>query len=113
MDDFITVHHEMGHVEYFLQYKDLPVVYRDGANPGFHEAVGDVLALSVSTPKHLETIGLLDEAVDDPGIKKTPLSSSAVKSIHYAMMLTAHGASLVNPLFSLSLEWRVLSVLIS
>lgn len=66
--DFITVHHEMGHVEYFLQYKDLPVVYRGGANPGFHEAVGDVLALSVSTPQHLFDIGLLDEVVDDPGI---------------------------------------------
>ena len=67
MDDFITVHHEMGHVEYFLQYKDQPVVYRDGANPGFHEAVGDVLALSVSTPKHLYAVGLLDEVVEDDG----------------------------------------------
>ena len=65
---FITVHHEMGHVEYFLQYKDQPVVFRGGANPGFHEAVGDVLALSVSTPQHLYEIGLLDEVVDDPGI---------------------------------------------
>lgn len=68
MDDFITVHHEMGHVEYYLQYKDQPVSYRDGANPGFHEAVGDVLALSVSTPAHLYDIGLLDEIEDDDGI---------------------------------------------
>ena len=58
----------MGHIEYFLQYKDQPVVFRGGANPGFHEAVGDVLALSVSTPQHLHEIGLLDEVVDDPGI---------------------------------------------
>ncbi|XP_026206934.1 angiotensin-converting enzyme [Anabas testudineus] len=61
MDDLITVHHEMGHVQYFLQYKDQPVSFRDGANPGFHEAIGDVLALSVSTPKHLNSIGLLDK----------------------------------------------------
>uniref|UniRef100_A0A8C6WKM3 Angiotensin-converting enzyme n=1 Tax=Neogobius melanostomus TaxID=47308 RepID=A0A8C6WKM3_9GOBI len=61
MDDLITVHHEMGHVQYFLQYKDQPVSFRDGANPGFHEAIGDVLALSVSTPKHLKSIGLLDK----------------------------------------------------
>uniref|UniRef100_A0A672ZLE5 Angiotensin-converting enzyme n=1 Tax=Sphaeramia orbicularis TaxID=375764 RepID=A0A672ZLE5_9TELE len=61
MDDLITVHHEMGHVQYFLQYKDQPVSFRDGANPGFHEAIGDVLALSVSTPKHLHSIGLLDK----------------------------------------------------
>uniref|UniRef100_A0A671V3H3 Angiotensin-converting enzyme n=1 Tax=Sparus aurata TaxID=8175 RepID=A0A671V3H3_SPAAU len=62
MDDLITVHHEMGHIQYFLQYKDQPVSFRDGANPGFHEAIGDVLALSVSTPKHLQSIGLLDKS---------------------------------------------------
>ncbi|XP_067100399.1 angiotensin-converting enzyme [Osmerus mordax] len=61
MDDLITVHHEMGHVQYFLQYKDQPISFRDGANPGFHEAIGDVLALSVATPKHLQSIGLLDK----------------------------------------------------
>ncbi|XP_055334822.1 angiotensin-converting enzyme-like [Paramacrobiotus metropolitanus] len=59
MDDFITVHHEMGHVEYYLQYKHLPTPFRRGANDGFHEAVGDVLSLSVSTPAHLKKIGLL------------------------------------------------------
>ena len=67
MDDLITVHHEMGHVQYFLQYKDQPVSFRDGANPGFHEAIGDVLALSVSTPKHLQSIGLLDKVDNKPG----------------------------------------------
>lgn len=67
MDDLITVHHEMGHVQYFLQYKDQPISFRDGANPGFHEAIGDVLALSVSTPKHLHTIGLLDKIEDNTG----------------------------------------------
>lgn len=67
MDDLITVHHEMGHVQYFLQYKDQPVSFRDGANPGFHEAIGDVLALSVSTPKHLQSIGLLDKVEDNKG----------------------------------------------
>lgn len=34
MEDLITIHHEMGHIEYFLQYKEQPLVYRDGANPG-------------------------------------------------------------------------------
>lgn len=34
MKDFITVHHEMAHIQYFLNYKKLPKVYRDGANPG-------------------------------------------------------------------------------
>ncbi|XP_031558944.1 angiotensin-converting enzyme-like [Actinia tenebrosa] len=58
-DDLITVHHEMGHVEYYLAYKDLPYAYRTGANPGFHEAIGDTITLSVETPKHLKSIGLL------------------------------------------------------
>ncbi|XP_063872288.1 angiotensin-converting enzyme-like [Scylla paramamosain] len=56
MEDLITVHHEMGHIEYFMAYKDLPHVFRDSANPGFHEAIGDLIALSVSTPKHLQNI---------------------------------------------------------
>ncbi|XP_053692653.1 angiotensin-converting enzyme-like [Sabethes cyaneus] len=66
MEDFFTVHHELGHIQYFLQYQHQPSMYRGGANPGFHEAVGDVLSLSVSTPKHLESIGLLkDFTLDD------------------------------------------------
>lgn len=65
MEDLITVHHEMGHIEYYLQYAQQPNVFREGANPGFHEAVGDVLALSVATPDHLKKIGLLDEVSDD------------------------------------------------
>ncbi|KAK6182477.1 hypothetical protein SNE40_010158 [Patella caerulea] len=65
MSDLITVHHEMGHIEYYLMYKDKPIVFQNGANPGFHEAVGDVLALSVSTPKHLQKINLLKNVVDD------------------------------------------------
>ena len=44
----------MGHIEYFMQYTDLPYIFRDGANPGFHEAIGDALALAVSTPSHLQ-----------------------------------------------------------
>lgn len=36
MEELIVIHHEMGHIQYFLQYKDQPVVYREGANPGFY-----------------------------------------------------------------------------
>jgi peptidyl-dipeptidase A len=62
----MTTHHEMGHIEYFLQYAIQPVQFRDGANPGFHEAIGDTLALSVNTPEHLQAIGLLIDFEDDP-----------------------------------------------
>lgn len=67
MEDLVVVHHEMGHIQYFMQYKDLPVTFREGANPGFHEAIGDVLALSVSTPKHLHSINLLSSNDDSYG----------------------------------------------
>ncbi|XP_054156845.1 angiotensin-converting enzyme-like [Oppia nitens] len=73
MEDLITVHHEMGHIQYYQQYKNQPTVYREGANPGFHEAIGDLLALSVSTPKHLrDVLKLLDSSVqvtDDVNIR--------------------------------------------
>ncbi|RXG53110.1 Angiotensin-converting enzyme [Armadillidium vulgare] len=59
MKDFITAHHELGHIYYGMAYKNLPHVFRDGANPGFHEAIGDAIALSVATPSHLSKIGLL------------------------------------------------------
>lgn len=55
----------MGHIMYFLLYKDQPLIYRSGANPGFHEAVGDTIALSVATPKHLKAVGLLDNYEDN------------------------------------------------
>ncbi|XP_076616131.1 angiotensin-converting enzyme [Chaetodon auriga] len=83
MDDLITVHHEMGHVQYFLQYKDQPVSFRDGANPGFHEAIGDVLALSVSTPKHLKSIGLLDKVENNDKSDINFLMSMALDKIAF------------------------------
>ena len=61
MEQLFTAHHELGHIQYYLQYQHQPSIYREGANPGFHEAVGDVLSLSVATPKHLEKIGLLKD----------------------------------------------------
>jgi peptidyl-dipeptidase A len=62
-EDFSTIHHELGHNFYQRAYKDLPIVFRDSANDGFHEAIGDTIALSV-TPEYLVRIGLLDKAPD-------------------------------------------------
>jgi peptidyl-dipeptidase A len=62
-EDFTTIHHELGHNFYQRAYNALPVVLRESANDGFHEAVGDTLALSV-TPEYLVKIGLLDKAPD-------------------------------------------------
>ncbi|KAL2089517.1 hypothetical protein ACEWY4_014205 [Coilia grayii] len=59
MDDFLTVHHELGHIQYNMAYRALPYLLRDGANEGFHEAVGEIMSLSAATPKHLKALGLL------------------------------------------------------
>jgi peptidyl-dipeptidase A len=57
--DFVTVHHELGHNYYQRAYNKQPLLYLGSANDGFHEAVGDFIALSV-TPDYLVKIGLLD-----------------------------------------------------
>jgi peptidyl-dipeptidase A len=62
-EDFTTIHHELGHNFYQRAYKGQPVLFRDSANDGFHEAIGDTIALSV-TPEYLVKIGLLDRAPD-------------------------------------------------
>ena len=58
-EDFIVIHHELGHNFYQRAYNRQPFLFREGANDGFHEAVGDTIALSV-TPEYLVRIGLLD-----------------------------------------------------
>ncbi len=60
-DDFTTIHHELGHNYYQRAYNKQPFLYLNGANDGFHEAIGDFVALSI-TPQYLVDIGLLDKA---------------------------------------------------
>jgi peptidyl-dipeptidase A len=62
-EDFFTIHHELGHNFYQRAYNKLAPSFRDSANDGFHEAVGDTIALSI-TPEYLVKIGLLDRAPD-------------------------------------------------
>ena len=58
--DFVTIHHELGHNFYQRAYKNQPFLFQNGANDGFHEAIGDTIALAV-TPEYLQQIGLLDK----------------------------------------------------
>jgi peptidyl-dipeptidase A len=62
-EDFVTVHHELGHNFYQRAYDHQPPLFRDSANDGFHEAIGDTIALSV-TPEYLVKLGFLDKAPD-------------------------------------------------
>jgi len=58
-EDFSTIHHELGHNFYQRAYNTQPPLFQNSANDGFHEAVGDTIALSI-TPEYLKTIGLID-----------------------------------------------------
>ena len=62
-EDFNTVHHELGHNFYQRAYSQQPMLFRESANDGFHEAVGDTIALSL-TPEYLVKLGLLERAPD-------------------------------------------------
>lgn len=62
-DDFRTVHHELGHNYYQRAYQDQSVLFQTGANGGFHEAIGDMISLSI-TPAYLKQIGLIDDVPD-------------------------------------------------
>lgn len=83
VEDLITAHHEMGHIEYYLQYRDQPNIFHRGANPGFHEAVGDTLALSASTPEHLKKVGLLDKVEDNPQADINHMMTTALEKIAF------------------------------
>jgi peptidyl-dipeptidase A len=65
-EDFGVIHHELGHNFYQRAYADQPHLYRDGAHDGFHEGVGDAVALSI-TPEYLVKVGLLDRLPGDGG----------------------------------------------
>jgi peptidyl-dipeptidase A len=63
-EDLVTIHHELGHNFYQRAYVDLPVLFQNGANDGFHEAIGDAIALSI-TPGYLKQVGLIKQVPKD------------------------------------------------
>lgn len=59
-EELTTIYHELGHIYYYLAYKDKPALFQGGAHDGFHEAIGDTIVLSM-TPEYLNSIGLVDK----------------------------------------------------
>jgi peptidyl-dipeptidase A len=80
-EDFRTIHHELGHNFYQRAYDHQPFLYRDSANDGFHEAVGDTIALSI-TPEYLKKVGLID-TVPDPSKDMGLLLKQALDKIAF------------------------------
>jgi peptidyl-dipeptidase A len=79
--DFETLHHELGHNYYYLAYNKLPLLFQNGANDGFHEAIGDALALSI-TPAYLKQVGLLEQ-LPSPAADTMLLLSRALSKVAF------------------------------
>jgi peptidyl-dipeptidase A len=78
-EDLITIHHELGHNYYYHAYFKLPPLYQNGANDGFHEAIGDALTLSI-TPQYLKELGLLQAVPrDDKGLINVQMKDALEK----------------------------------
>jgi peptidyl-dipeptidase A len=80
-EDFVTIHHELGHNYYQRAYANQPFLFKNSANDGVHEAIGDFAALSATTPTYLKQIGLLETVPgadeDIPFLLKTALDKIA------------------------------------
>jgi peptidyl-dipeptidase A len=63
-EDFTTVHHEMGHIQYYMIFRNQSFLFRDGANKGFDEGVADILSLNVGTASYTQKLGLLSKDID-------------------------------------------------
>lgn len=87
-EEFTVIHHELGHVYYFLGYGKQPFLFRNGANDGFHEAIGDTVALSI-TPAYLKQIGLMDQepdvTADIPQLLERALSKVTILPFAYTV----------------------------
>lgn len=84
LEDFYVTSHEMGHLYYFLAYKDQPYLFRDGAHDGFHEAIGDTMALSARPPWHLKQVGLAPQnATMTPEARLNFLMKTALEKVAF------------------------------
>lgn len=81
-DSLLTLHHELGHNYYYQAYRTLPYLYQSGANDGFHEGIGDTLALSV-TPAYLKELGILDTVSESPEANLNKQMSVALAKIAF------------------------------
>ncbi|CAF0854727.1 unnamed protein product [Didymodactylos carnosus] len=83
-NNFYIVHHEMGHIEYYMAYsKSQPYVYRDGANSAFHEAIGDTIGMFAICPTHGASLGLIDENIIDEKYEITYLMRTALQKVAF------------------------------
>ncbi|XP_033215787.1 angiotensin-converting enzyme-like isoform X2 [Belonocnema kinseyi] len=91
--DFITLHHNLAHVHYFMEYRNQPVPFRDEPIPGFNEAIADIFTLTIMNPRHLEKVGFLKHYSDDKQTTINYLFQLALQKIvvlPYSLALDLH-----------------------
>jgi peptidyl-dipeptidase A len=81
-EDLDVIHHELGHDYYFAAYYQLPTLFQNGANDGFHEAIGDTVVLSM-TPEYLKQKGLLTKVVKNDKVKLNRQMGTALEKIAF------------------------------
>ena len=99
-EDFVTIHHELGHIFYYQAYNHLPTLFQGGANDGFHEAFGDLLTLSI-TPDYLTKIDFITEeqasvAKEDPIGLLMKQALDGVVVVPWALMLDKWRSGVFN-----------------
>ena len=99
-EDFITIHHELGHIFYYQAYNHLPTLFQGGANDGFHEAFGDLLTLSI-TPDYLNKINFItveeaNLAKEDPIGLLMKQALEGVVVVPWALMLDKWRSGVFN-----------------
>jgi peptidyl-dipeptidase A len=78
-EELTTIYHELGHIYYYLAYKQHPPMFQNGAHDGFHEAIGDTIVLSM-TPDYLASIGLVDKpAVSEEAVINSQMRMALAK----------------------------------
>ena len=99
-EDFVTIHHELGHIFYYQAYNHLPTLFQGGANDGFHEAFGDLLTLSI-TPDYLNKINFItveeaNLAKEDPIGLLMKQALEGVVVVPWALMLDKWRSGVFN-----------------
>ncbi|XP_075988364.1 angiotensin-converting enzyme-related protein-like [Anticarsia gemmatalis] len=61
-EDFYVLHHELGHIQYYMAYEQQPSLFRQ-ANSALHETIGDTIMYGVLTPQHLNRLGLINDSL--------------------------------------------------
>ncbi|XP_025162377.1 angiotensin-converting enzyme [Harpegnathos saltator] len=78
--DFNVVHHELGHIQYYMAYQNQPSFFKNGINAAFHESIGDAISHGATSPRHMRRLGLLRDASSD-SLKTAVLVKQALLKI--------------------------------